>query len=123
MIKTVTPKILALPLGVLLLLSAFLSPPVCAETQRVRLSPNESQITAKIADPFGNLVAGTFRLSQGEAQDDPTRLNEGASVSLVIDAASYDSNIGLRNQDVVEYYLEAKQYPAIRFTGTRIEKA
>jgi hypothetical protein len=42
-------------------------------------------------------------------------LQEGGSVSLVIDTASYNSNIGLRDQDVHEYYLDVEQYPVIRF--------
>jgi polyisoprenoid-binding protein YceI len=122
-IEAVAEKKLALSLAAWFLLWPLTSPPALAEPQRYRLNPAESQITAQIADPFGKIVAGGFRLTQGEVQGDPTRLLESASVSLVVDTASYDSNIGLRNQDVVEYYLEAKQYPVIRFSGTRIEKA
>jgi len=110
-------------LGSLLLVSLFLPLPASAEVQRFRLNPDESQITTKIADPFGGVVEGTFRVRQGEARGDPDRLAESASVSLVIDAASYDSNIGLRDQDVQEYYLEVKQHPVIRFDGALAEKA
>jgi polyisoprenoid-binding protein YceI len=39
---------------------------------------------------------------------------------LTIDAPSYNSNIGLRDQDVQEYYLEVKQYPTIRFESTGV---
>jgi len=110
-------------LGSLLLVLAFFPPSAVAELQRFRLSPDESQIATKITDPFGKVVDGTFRLRQGEAQGDPDRLAESASVGLVIDAASYNSNIGLRDQDVQEYYLEVKQHPVIRFSGTAVEKA
>jgi polyisoprenoid-binding protein YceI len=87
------------------------------------LIPEQSQILSKISDPFGKVVNGTFRLSQGEAYGDPSRLVETASVVLVIDAASYNSNIGLRDQDVVEYYLNVKQHPLIRFNGAVIDNA
>jgi len=110
-------------LGCLLLVSALFSPSAFAEPQRFRLSPDESQITTRITDPFGNVVDGIFRLRQGEARGDPDRLAESASVSLVIDAASYNSNIGLRDQDVQEYYLEVKHHPVIRFDGALAEKA
>jgi len=110
-------------LGCLLLVSALFSPSAFAESQRFRLSPDESQITTKITDPFGKVVDGMFRLRQGEARGDPDRLAESASVSLVIDAASYNSNIGLRDQDVQEYYLEVKHHPVIRFDGALAEKA
>jgi len=110
-------------LGCLLVVSALFSRSAFAEVQRFRLNPDESQITTKIADPFGGVVEGTFRLRQGEARGDPDRLAESASVSLVIDTASYNSNVGLRDQDVQEYYLEVKQHPVIRFDGALAEKA
>ena len=88
--------------------------------QRFRLTPDASQIRTTIDDPFGNVVNGTFKLRSGEARADMERLAETASVSLMIDAASYNSNIGLRDQDVQEYYLEVKQYPTIRFDSTGV---
>jgi polyisoprenoid-binding protein YceI len=93
-----------------------------AEVQRFRLIPEESQIVTKVKDPFGNIVDGALRLRQGEARGDIDRLQEVGSVSLVIDTRSYNSNIGLRDQDVQEHYLEVQQYPLIRFDSTSIEK-
>lgn len=93
-----------------------------ADPQRFRLDPNASQISATIDDPFGNRVNGTLRLDRGEARGDPDRLAETASVSLVLDAASYKSNLGLRDQDVQANYLEVKQYPVIRFESTGVVK-
>ena len=101
----------------------LLSQVAFAEVQRFRLDANESQITAKVNDPFGNVVNGVLRVRQGEARGDLDRLAETGSVSLVIDAESYNSNIGLRNQDVQEYYLEVKQYPVIRFDSTAFQKS
>lgn len=98
------------------------APAARAELQRFRLNPDASQISVRIDDPFGNLVNGTLRLGRGEARGDLDRLTETASVSLVIDAASYNSTIGLRDQDVQEYYLQVKQYPLIRFEGTGVVK-
>jgi polyisoprenoid-binding protein YceI len=93
-----------------------------AQLQRFRLIPDESQIVTKVKDPFGNIVNGALRVRQGEARGDVDRLQESGSVSLVIDTASYSSNIGLRDQDVHEYYLEVAQYPVIRFDSTGIQK-
>ena len=98
------------------------SAPGLAELQRFRLIPDESQIVTKVKDPFGNIVNGALRVRQGEARGDLDRLQESGSVSLVIDTASYNSNIGLRDQDVHEYYLEVAQYPVIRFDSTGIQK-
>jgi hypothetical protein len=63
-----------------------------------------------------------MRVRQGKALGDIDRLQEVGSVSLVIDARSYNSNIGLRDQDVQEYYLEVQQYPVIRFDSTGIQE-
>ena len=40
---------------------------------------------------------------------------------LTIDADSYNSNIGLRDEDVKENYLETKEFPVVFFTSTGIE--
>ena len=98
------------------------SAPASAEVQRFRLIPDESQIVTKVKDPFGSIVNGVLRVRQGEARGDIDRLQEVGSVSLVIDTRSYNSNIGLRDQDVQEYYLEVQQYPVIRFDSTGIQK-
>jgi polyisoprenoid-binding protein YceI len=109
---------------VLWILFVLISPPAVAlpEVQRFRLIPDESQIVTKVKDPFGNIVDGVLRLRQGEARGDIDRLQEVGSVSLVIDTSSYNSNIGLRDQDVQEHYLEVQQYPVIRFDSTSIQK-
>jgi polyisoprenoid-binding protein YceI len=107
------------------ILSLFLtspSAPASAEVHRFRLIPDESQIITKIKDPFGGIVSGALRVRQGEARGDIDRLQEVGSVSLVIDTRSYNSNIGLRDQDIQEYYLEVQQYPVIRFDSTSIQK-
>jgi polyisoprenoid-binding protein YceI len=93
-----------------------------AEVQRFRLVPDKSQIVTKVKDPFGGIVNGVLLLRQGEARGDIHSLHEVGSVSLVIDSRSYNSNIGLRDQDVQEYYLEVQQYPVIRFDSTDIQK-
>jgi polyisoprenoid-binding protein YceI len=101
----------------LVLLHASSAP---ADVQRFHLNLDASQISATIDDPFGNRVNGTLRLNRGEARGDPDRLAETASVSLVLDAASYKSNLGLRDHDVQENYLEVKHYPVIRFESTSV---
>jgi polyisoprenoid-binding protein YceI len=106
---------------ILSLVLIFPSAPALAEVQSFRLIPDESQIITKIKDPFGGFVNGALRVHQGEARGDIDRLQEVGSVSLVIDTSSYNSNIGLRDQDVQEHYLEAQQYPVIRFNSTGIQ--
>jgi polyisoprenoid-binding protein YceI len=106
---------------ILSLVLISLSAPALAEVLRFRLIPDESQIVTRIKDPFGKFVNGALRIRQGEARGDVDRLQEVASVNLVIDTTSYNSNIGLRDQDVHEYYLEVQQYPVIRFESIGIQ--
>ncbi|HWO41039.1 MAG TPA: YceI family protein [Candidatus Eisenbacteria bacterium] len=96
--------------------------PVSAELLRFGLNPKESKIVTKVADPFGKPVSGVLRLRHGEARGDPDRLKETAAVYLTIEAGSYDSGIGARDQDIQEYYLEARRYPLIRFDSTAVQK-
>jgi polyisoprenoid-binding protein YceI len=107
---------------ILSLVFGFPLAPALAEVQSFRLIPDESQIITKVKDPFGNIVNGALRVRQGEARGDIDRLQEVGSVSLVIDTSSYNSNIGLRDQDVQEHYLEVQQHPVIRFNSTGIQK-
>lgn len=86
------------------------------------LVPRESSIVTQIVDPFGKIVVGKLALLGGEARGDVKELRGSASVSLTIDAHSYNSNLGLRDQDVKDQYLEVDHYPQITFRSTSIEE-
>ena len=90
------------------------------ELLRFRLLPRESQILTEISHPFG-IVKGKFALREGEANGDVKDLQGTGQVKLTIDAASYNSGFGPRDQDVQENYLEVEQYPVITFTSIGIE--
>lgn len=91
-----------------------------AELIRFRLVPQESRVLTQIAHPFG-AVKGELRLSEGEAEGQLNDIKNSGRVMLSLEAASYNSNLGLRDQDVQENYLEVKQHPVISFTSTGIE--
>jgi len=101
---------------------ARLPTPALGEPIHFRLLPKESKVQTRIVDPFGQTVVGELTLREGEAQGQTDNLRSSGSVRLSIDAASYNSNLGLRDQDVQTYYLEVKDYPEIRFTSTGIEE-
>lgn len=90
------------------------------EVVRFRLLPQESQILAKVPNPFG-IVDGKFTVREGEAKGDIQDLQGTGQVRLTIDADSYNSKIGLRDEDVKENYLETKEFPVVVFTSTGIE--
>lgn len=92
------------------------------ELLRFRLLPQESKILTEVLDPFGGIVKGEFALKEGEAQGRIGNLQDSGWVRLTIDAASYNSNLGLRDQDVQGGYLHVKDYPVIAFTSTGIDE-
>jgi polyisoprenoid-binding protein YceI len=96
--------------------------PALGQLVHFRLLPKESRIQTRIVDPFGQTVIGELTLREGEAQGQTKDLKSSGSVRLSIDAASYNSNLGLRDQDVQNYYLEVKDYTEIRFTSTGIDE-
>ncbi len=107
----------------LLLLLFTLAPSLASEAGeiiRFKLLPQESQILTQVPNPFG-IVDGELTVRKGEAEGDSLDLQGTGKVRLTIDAASYNSNIGLRDEDVQENYLEVEQFPLITFTSTGIE--
>ncbi len=91
------------------------------EVVRFRLLPQESQILTQVPNPFG-IVDGELTVREGEAEGDILDLQGTGKVRLTIDAASYNSNIGLRDEDVQENYLEIEQFPLITFTSAGIDR-
>ena len=92
------------------------------EALRFRLLPKDSQIVTQVSDPFGQTVTGEFTLRDGETRGQIQDLKGSGWVRLTIDAASYNSNLGMRDQDVQENYLHVKEHPVITFTSTGIEE-
>ena len=90
------------------------------ELIRFNLLPQESQILTQVPNPFG-IVSGKFTVREGEAEGDIQDLQRTGRVTLTVDAASYNSKIGLRDQDVQENYLETKEFPVIVFTSKGVE--
>ncbi len=94
-----------------------------AETLRFRLVPERSEIMTEIIDPFGQRIIAGINLREGEARGEPRELKATGWVRLTIDVASYRSNLAVRDQDVLENYLEVGTYPTITFTSQVIEEA
>ncbi len=90
------------------------------EVIRFKLLVQESQILTQVPTPFG-IVNGKFTVREGEAEGDARDLQGTGQVRLTVDAASYISNIGLRDEDIQENYLEVEEFPVIVFTSTGIE--
>jgi polyisoprenoid-binding protein YceI len=111
----------------MLLATAFLSMPARGAARdgllRFQVNPGESEISASVAEPMamirGNAV-GTFKVTKGEVQGDPSAIAGTGKVTLAIDAASYQTNSDSRDRDVKEKALEVGEFPTITFESTGI---
>ncbi len=107
-------------------LLAFLFAPSASWAQgellRFQLLPGESKIVTEISGSFGGTVTGELSLLDGEVRGQISDLKGTGWVRLTIIMASYNSDLGLRDQDVRDNYLEAAKYPAATFTSTAIEE-
>jgi len=107
--------------GLVAITLAFSPTSAKGEFLRFRLLPCESQILTRVGGPFGGPIVGRLSLHAGEAQGDPNDLRPSVRVKMTIEATSYNSGIGLRDQDVQENYLHVKDYPVITFTSSGVE--
>ena len=91
--------------------------------QHFRIDLEASEITAAVAEPMSSLrgdAVGKFRLLACDIYQDPKRRPEdGANiwVEATIDAASYHSNSGMRDNSVKTSILDVKDFPTISFKG------
>jgi polyisoprenoid-binding protein YceI len=78
----------------------------------LELDPSKTVIKFSL---LGNLhtTNGTFKLERGTITGDPATGKAGGSI--VVDARSGDSGIGMRDKDMRESVLETQRYPEITF--------
>ncbi|MBI4637948.1 MAG: YceI family protein [Candidatus Rokubacteria bacterium] len=91
-----------------------------AEPARFRIEPGASEITFKATSRLMN-ADGRFHRFSGEVVVDPDDLAT-ARVTLVIDAASIDTDIARRDSHLrSEDFFHVERYPTITFESVRIE--
>jgi polyisoprenoid-binding protein YceI len=99
------------------------APPLAHSADSVlhfKVNPTETTITASVAEPFGLIAGdatGAFAVVRGEVQGDPNSIADTGQVTLVIDAASYQSGNASRDQHVKENALEVEKFPTVTFHG------
>jgi len=107
----------------LLLLSAavaLLPPASHAQATVVTFDPAHTQISMTL-DATLHTVHGTFKLKSGKIQFDPQ--TGKASGSIVIDAASGDTNDAGRDKKMHQDVLESSKFPEISFTAGSVKGA
>jgi polyisoprenoid-binding protein YceI len=99
-----------------------LAPRAWADTVHLTIDPKASKVTTSVAEPDrskGN-ATGKFDITSGEVSGDPANPASAGTVTIVLDAKSYDSGNPFRD-DAVFNLLDAGNFPTIEFKSTGLE--
>ena len=93
-----------------------------AQTQTFYLDPNHSAAQFSVRHMGISTVRGTFT-KMGGVMVDSTDLSK-ASVKVTIEAASVDTRVAMRDDDLKsDHYFDVQKFPTISFQSTKVELA
>lgn len=103
-----------------LLLAVLLSPAglagsETAAAQTFGATGDAEQIVRFFADHTLGEVDGTLRLVAGALTFDPAAPTDGFEGHFTVDVTSFDTNLGMRDKDMRQNYLETHVYPEATF--------
>ncbi|MBV9678208.1 MAG: YceI family protein [Acidobacteriaceae bacterium] len=103
--------------------AVLLGYPAAAQVSAWRLDPPHAAAQFSVRHMGISTVRGAFTKLSGTVQYDPNDPNK-SSIDVVIDAASVDSRVEMRDNDLrSEHFLEVSKYPTITFKSKRVEAA
>lgn len=101
--------------------TAALVTSAAAQSETWQLDPPHSAAQFSVRHMGISTVRGTFTKLSGNVQYDPADLAK-TSIDVTIDAASVDSRVDMRDNDLrSEHFLDVQKYPAITFKSKRAE--
>ncbi len=110
-------------LSVLLCALAMLAGTAAAQVQSWQIDPNHTAAQFSVRHMGISTVRGAFTKVSGAAQFDPTNPS-AASVEATIDAASVDTRVSMRDDDLRSAnYFEVAKYPTITFKSKSVQAA
>lgn len=103
------------------LLTFALSIPCIAGPTAWQLDPAHSSAQFSVRHMGISTVRGTFTKLSGTAQYEPADVKND-SVNVAIDAASVDSRVEMRDNDLrSDHFFDVQKYPTITFKSTNVE--
>ena len=94
-----------------------------AEVQTWKIDPNHTAAQFSVRHMGISTVRGAFTKVSGSAQFDPAS-PAGGSVDVTIDAASVDTRVTMRDDDLRSpNYLDAAKFPMLTFKSTSVKSA
>jgi polyisoprenoid-binding protein YceI len=111
--NTITSALIALALAL----------PCIAEPAVWQLDPPHSSAQFAVKHMGISTVRGTFTKVSGTAHYDPADVANN-SVDVTIEAASVDSRVEMRDNDLrSDHFFDVQKYPTITFKSTKVESA
>jgi polyisoprenoid-binding protein YceI len=106
-------------LGALLMLAGS----AVAQVQTWQIDPNHTSAQFSVRHMGISTVRGDFTKVSGSAQYDPS-VTTKASVEATIDAASVDTRVSMRDNDLKSAnYFDVEKYPTITFNSKSVQAA
>ncbi len=106
-----------------LLVTLLLAASAAAQVETWQLDPAHSAAQFSVRHMGISTIRGTFSKVSGTVQYDPSAPAK-SSVDVTIDAASVDSRVEMRDNDLRSpKFLDVAKYPTITFKSKRVESA
>ena len=97
--------------------------PAAAQSSQWQLDPAHSSAQFAVRHMGISNVRGTFTKLSGSARYDPAD-SKNDSVEVTIEAASVDSRVEMRDNDLrSDHFFDVQKYPTITFRSTKVESA
>jgi polyisoprenoid-binding protein YceI len=97
--------------------------PAAAQTSQWQLDPAHSSAQFAVRHMGISNVRGTFTKLSGITRYDPAD-SKNDSVEVTIEAASVDSRVEMRDNDLrSDHFFDVQKYPTITFRSTKVESA
>lgn len=101
--------------------AVLLAMPAAAQSETWQIDPAHSAAQFSVRHMGISTVRGTFAKVTGTVQYDPADKGK-SSLDVVIDAASVDSRVEMRDKDLrSDHFLDVEKFPNITFKSKRIE--
>ena len=109
--------------AVVVLAAAILTGSAVAQVETWQLDPPHSAAQFSVRHMGISTIRGTFTKLSGTVQYDPADLSK-TSMDVSIDAASVDSRVNMRDNDLrSDHFFDVQKYPTITFKSKHVEAA
>ena len=111
------------PIFLLAVSALMVGAPAAAQSSQWQLDPAHSSAQFAVRHMGISNVRGTFTKLSGSARYDPAD-SKNDSVEVTIEAASVDSRVEMRDNDLrSDHFFDVQKYPTITFRSTKVESA